>query len=290
MAVPSDPTVTTVITEALKRAGRVSPTVGQISDAIEHQFREVKSDITQRSARHPALETQYVTATVDGQSRYTIPTDADEVRSVVLVYAPTDTYWQATAQSGGATSVTLNASFSQDAENVRGKFAFILGGTGANQFAQVISYDNTTKVAGVDRTWVTNPAVGSLVHLGVSQAKLYSFDKPWGYDILNAPFQRGTPSYAAPVGRELWLNYAADRIYGLWWDYWANLDRLDEAGTVFVRHLREHRSLWVQGVAVKTMQRYDEDRYQVELSVYENMLTAYAGYSAGVGQVTYTDV
>jgi len=88
----------------------------------------------------------------------------------------------------------------------------------------------------------------------------------------------------------MWLNYATDRIYALWWDYWANLDRLDEAGAVFIRHLREHRSLWVQGVAVKTMQRYDEDRYQLELSVYNDMLNAYAGYSAGVGQVTFTDV
>lgn len=111
-----------------------------------------------------------------------------------------------------------------------------------------------------------------------------------GYDLQNAPFQRGTPSLAAPVGREMWLNYATDRIYALWWDYWANLDRLDEAGAVFIRHLREHRSLWVQGVAVKTMQRYDEDRYQLELSVYNDMLNAYAGYSAGVGQVTFTDV
>ena len=290
MAIPSAPTLTAVVTEALKRAGRVSPTATQISDATEHQFREVKSDITQRSARHQVLETQYASATVDGQSRYTWPTDADEIRSLTLVHAPTDAYWQATATAGGATSITLNASFSQDPTVVRGKFVFLLGGTGANQFAQITGYDDATKVATVDRTWVTNPAAGTLAHIGLAHYKVYGFDKPWGFDLLNAPFQRGTPTYAAPVGREMWLNYAADRIYALWWDYWSNLDRLDEAGTVFIRHLQEYRSLWVQGIAVKTMQRYDEDRYQLELQVYNDMLNAYAGYSAGVGQVAFTDV
>src|SRR3990167_11141030 len=115
MAVPSDPTVTSVVTEALRRAGRTSPSAQQITDTTEHQFREVKSDITQRSSRHPLLETQAVTATIDGQSRYTWPTEADDIRSLVIVSADTDTNWQATEQAGGATTITLNASFSQDA-------------------------------------------------------------------------------------------------------------------------------------------------------------------------------
>lgn len=290
MAIPTAPTIAAVVTEALKRGGRVSPSATQISDATEHQFREVKSDITQRSARHLSLETQYVTATVDGQSRYTWPTDADDIRSLTLVYAPTDDYWQSTATAGAGTTITLSASFSQDATNVRGRFIYLLGGTGANQFAQIISYDNTTKVATVDRTWTTNPAAGTTYHIGVDHRKLYTIDKPFGFDTLHAPYSRGTPYHAAPVGREMWLDYATDRIYALWWDYWANLDLLDEAGTVFLRHLREHRSLWVQGIAVKTMQRYDEDRYQLELQVYQNMLDAYAGYTAGVSQVNFTDV
>ena len=290
MAIPGEPTLTSVTTEALKRGGRTSPSAGQISDAIEHQVREVRADITQRSSRHQVLETQYVSATVDGQSRYTWPTEADDIRSLVLVHATTDNNWQATAQAGGATTITLNASFSQDTLDVRGKFIYLLGGTGVNQFAQVIDYDNATKIATVDRTWTTNPASGTLYHLGLWHRKLYTFDKPWGYDALQAPYQRGVPYQAAPVGREMWLDSAADRIYALWWDYWANLDRIDEAGAVFVRHLREYRSLWVQGIAVKVMQRYDEDRYQLELQVYQNMLDAYAGVSAGVGQVNFTDV
>ena len=290
MAIPSDPSPTTIVTEGIKRGGRTTPNAEQIASALEHQFREVKADITQRSARHSALETQYVTATVDGQSRYTWPTDADDIRSLTIVVSDSIAYWHGLAQSGGASSITVHASFSQATNDVQGKFIYLLGGTGANQFAQIIDYNDTTKVVTVDRAWVTNPAINTRYHIGLQHRKLFTFDKPWGYDTLIAPYQTGTPFRAAPVGREVWLDYAANDIYALWWDYWANLDRLDETGTVFVRHLREHRSLWIQGVAVKTMQRYDEDRYQGELQVYLNMLDAYAGYSAGVGQVNWTDV
>jgi hypothetical protein len=290
VAIPADPTVTSIVTEGIKRGGRTTPTSVQIASATEHQFREVKSDITQRSARHPSLETQYVSATTNGQSRYTIPTDADEVRSLQFVAGPLEGAWQGALQTATSGSATLSASFSQDVENVRGRFIYILLGTGSNQFAQIVNYNNSTKFASIDRVWVTTPVASSYYMIGTYHQKLYSFDKPWGYDTLAAPFQKGIPTKAAPVGREMWLNYAPDGIYALWWDYWANLDRLDETGTVFTRHLREHRSLWIQGVAVKTMQRYDEDRYQVELQVYNNMLEAYASYSAGVGQVNFTDV
>lgn len=289
MAIPSDPTVASVVTEALKRGGRVSPSATLISDATEHQFREVKSDITQRSSRHPALETQTPSATLAGQSRYTWPTDADDIRSLVYVEAPSTGSWQDTSTGAGATSITLAAAFDQEEDNVKGKFIFIVGGTGAGQFAQIRVYTNSTKSATVDRTWTTNPT-SSVYVIGTYHRKLYTFDKPWGYDAMQAPYQRGTPYHAAPVGREMWLDYVPDRINALWWDYWANLDRLDEAGAVFVRHLRDYRSLWVQGIAVKTMQRYDEDRYQLELQVYQDMLNAYAGYSAGIGQVNFTDV
>jgi hypothetical protein len=290
VAIPSDPSVTSICTEALKRGGRTTPTTDQINSAIEHQFREVKSDITQRSARHSSLEAQSCLRTAAGQSRYTWPTDADEIRSLQLVTGPLEGAWQGALTAASSGSVTLSASFNQSVADARGKFIYLLNGTGSTQFAQIVDYNNTTKIATLDRSWTTTPIAGTYYMIGLQHYKLHSFDKPWGYDVLQAPYGVATPRRAAPVGREMWLDQPADGIYALWWDYWANLDRLDEAGTVFIRHLREHRSLWIQGVAVKTMQRYDEDRYQSELQVYLNMLDAYAGYSAGIGQVNYTDL
>ena len=94
MSIPSDPSVTSIVTESIKRGGRTTPNTTQIASAIEHQFREVKADITQRSARHYSLETQYVSATVVGQSRYAWPTDADDIRSVVVVSSDSTAFWQ----------------------------------------------------------------------------------------------------------------------------------------------------------------------------------------------------
>ena len=101
---------------------------------------------------------------------------------------------------------------------------------------------------------------------------------------------RNTPQYAIMFGRETRLFPVPDKEYALLYSYWAKLDELNDSGSVFLNHLRTYRSLWVQGIAVKCMQRYDEDRYMSELGVYQDMLTAYAGLSSTVGQTLFRDV
>jgi hypothetical protein len=71
--------------------------------------------------------------------------------------------------------------------------------------------------------------------------------------------------------------------------YWVDLSLLDEADDLFRQLLREWRSLWIQGVAVKSMQRFDEDRYQSELAVYNIMLDLLAGQTCTVRQVNFHD-
>ena len=106
MAIPADPTVTSIVTEGLKRAGRVTPSATQITDATEHQLREVKSDITARAPRHPLLLTNSVLTLVEGQSRVAWPTDANEIRSIVMTFAPTEGNFQALAQAGTNSTIT----------------------------------------------------------------------------------------------------------------------------------------------------------------------------------------
>jgi len=65
---------------------------------------------------------------------------------------------------------------------------------------------------------------------------------------------------------------------------------LDETDTIFVNLLRELRSVWIQGIAVKTMQRYDEDRYQLELGVYQQMLTYLTVQTTLVSQMQFRDI
>ena len=39
-------------------------------------------------------------------------------------------------------------------------------------------------------------------------------------------------------------------------------------------------ALWVQGIKVRTMAKYDDDRYTTEKQIYDAMLVRYAGNNA----------
>lgn len=296
MAIPSNPSVSDIVTEGLKRGGRVSPSAGDITNGTNNQFQEVKSDIYLKAPQHQTLLTQSFAPTVIGVSRYNRPTACEALRSVQLIDAPVSGSWRGTAQTGGASTITLSASFSADQADVIGRFVFITSGAGSGQFAQVISYNNTTKIATIETAWATlnstwvSPDSTSVYLLEALRVKLWDSHKPTEWDTLNAPFVQGTPKRATVVGTQIWLDYTPDRVYVLLYDYFQALDQLDEALTPFTSHLRKFRNIWIQGMAVKTMQRYDEDRYQLELGVYNTMLDLYGSSAANVNQVMFRDV
>lgn len=296
MPIPSNPSVSDIVTEGLKRGGRVSPSAGDITNATNHQFQEVKADIYLKAPQHKSLLSRSIAKTVNGVSRYTLPTACETLRSVQLIDAPVTGDWRGTAQAGGASSITLSTSFSSDETDVLGRFVFITAGTGSGQFGQITAYNNSTKVATLESAWATldsswvSPDSTSVYLVESYRTKLWEHSKPYEWDTLTTPFTKGTPTHAALVHNQLWMNYTPDRQYILFYDYWVALDQLDETSAMFVAHMRKFRSLWVQGVAVKTMQRYDEDRYMPELQVYNAMLDLYGGSAANIGQVTYRDV
>jgi hypothetical protein len=296
MPIPSNPTVADIVTDGLKHGGRVNPTAADITNASNIQFQQVKSDIYLKAPRHSSLLTQAAIPTVVGVSRYNWPTNCEAIRSVQLIDAAQYGSWRGTAQGGGANYITLASGFDEDPTNIIGRFVFITGGTGQGQFGQCVSYNNSTKVftiegnwSSLDNTWV-NPNSTSVYLVETQRFKLFDYSKPVDWDTIVAPFAKQIPSMATVVGRQLWLNHAPDRVYVLFIDYWQALDKLDETSTLFTDHLRKFRSLWTQGVAVKIMQRYDEDRYGMEMGIYNAMLDLYGSEASAVGQVTFRDI
>lgn len=290
MAIPSDITVANLVTEALKRAGRTNPTAGQITDATSYQFREVKADIISRSARQAPLLTTGVDSTVDGLQRYPWPTPANEVSSVTLLDGPDE--YRGTAQAGAATTITLAATFDNSSvDSMKGKYLVTTGGTGVDQIRQVTGWNNSTKVATIDSAWTTNPDATTTYLVATDHRVLWDLDHATEWSTYEAPSSRGKSFAASMHGRELWLQHTPDKIYGLWWSYWAHLDRLDEStSTVLLRHIRDYLSLWMQGLAVKLDQRYDEDRYQTEYMVYQTMLAEYGKEGGTLRLMQFTDV
>lgn len=296
MAVPSNPSISDIVTEGLKRGGKVNPSVSDITNATNIQFQEVKSDIFLKAPRHSSLLTQSMAATTKGVSRYNWPTACEALRSVQLIDAPTEGDWRGTAQTGGTASITLSASFSIDEDDFIGRFVFITSGTASGQFAQIIAWNNTTKVATIEANWTTlnsgwtTPNSTSVYLVEQYRYKLWDYSKPVDWDTISCPFQRSTPTQATSVGRQIWMDYTPDRVYVILYDYWAALDQLDESGTPLGNHMRKFRNIWTQGMAVKIMQRYDEDRYGQEVGIYNAMLDMYGSEASGIGQITFRDM
>ena len=68
----------------------------------------------------------------------------------------------ATAQAGGASTITLDTGASATNDLYKNEIITILSGTGAGQTNTVSSYDGTTKVATMIATWATNPDATSV--------------------------------------------------------------------------------------------------------------------------------
>lgn len=62
-----------------------------------------------------------------------------------------------TAQAGGATSITLDASASATTDYYINQLVYITGGTGVGQSKFITAYNGTSKVATVNSAWATNP-------------------------------------------------------------------------------------------------------------------------------------
>jgi hypothetical protein len=288
MAVPTPPTVTSLVTQALKRAGRTTPTATQITEATDHALQEVKADIMLMAPTHPNLAATSTAVTTMGQARYNAPDDWNEFRGLVLLDGPEE--WRGQAQAATNNTITLASTFSADTNAVIGKYIILTDGPGITQYRQILNYNNSTKVASVDVDWEPDPTVATSYLVISNHSNLWPLSLITEMDRQETPGVLGSPYYAAVYGQEYTLYPTPDRSsYGILTRYYVDLSSLDEAAPLFLQLLAEWRSLWIQGIAVKSMQRFDEDRYQSELKVYEFMLDKLASQTCLIRQMRQAD-
>lgn len=287
MAVPSNLTPTQVVTEALKWGGRTVPTSAQITDGLTLYMAAVKSDLHRVAPCHPSLLTQTTVPTQIGLSKYDWPVDAEEISSINLIDTRDETGWTGTAQAGSSSSITLAAGFDSVGIEMRGRYVHnttpAVTGKG-----QILTYDNTTKVAGLTTVDGTAFAVATPYMI---EAMRWEVKKRTSYH-MNAweqSYELTRPRQMIMRGRTGVFDKAPDRVYIMEWEYWAALDRLDDAGAVFLRHLREWNALYFQGIGIRVMTRFDEDRRNTETQIYNQMLAEYASTACNIVDGTYTD-
>jgi hypothetical protein len=210
--------------------------------------------------------------TVRGQMRYAIPDDHNQSLSLMLLDGPDE--WRGTAQAGTSSSMTLAASFSENDDDIGGKWLMLTGGTGSGQYRQILTYNDTTKVVTTDTAWTTTPDSTTTYLIVQNRHTLYpkNFDEVWDY-YLSMEVNMSKPRRCALFNQEFYLYPVPDKsTYGLVHHYYADLSKVDEASTLFIQLLREWRSLWIQGIAAYTAQRYDDERFPAFWQLYQAQL------------------
>jgi hypothetical protein len=278
MAAPTAPTVTTIATEGLNKAGYVSSTPGWtalLSRASNRWMAEVKNDIWGYIKDLKMLQlTRFLTLT-NGLSRYSMPTDFSTDMTQVCCFGN----HRGTVTGGTSTSVNLALDEDITTGDIIGKEIVITSGTGLNSYSQVTAYDTATVSATVSPAWATTPVSGDGYMIIDTYTPLIR--KPiWELDQNTYPSVQGEPEFSFETGDadygEFYLYptpYRSDAVpYVIKQRYYANLLTLDLAGTLMSTLYQRWESVWVQGVYAKALEDMDDNRAIAEKTAYVNMV------------------
>mgnify|MGYP001601220275 CR=1 FL=1 len=270
MAAPTAPTLTSITTEGLRKAGYASPSASQLTQAQDEWMAEIKNDILVYGGGRK-LTSMYTTSysvTVQGKERYSRPTDFFSDMTMEIL----DGTERGTATGGAVGSVTL----AEDEGDIIGKYVLITAGTGANSFSQITAFNSSTFVATVNPDFSVAPASGSsyMVIDSIYQLQQHPI---WS---KGSNYTRGLPQAFYPIGDndygEFILSptpYNSDgHVFGVRMRYYANLFTLDLAGTLMSTLYHNWRNIWTQGVFVKSLQMDNDNRYKDELKAYYAMI------------------
>lgn len=120
MAVPTVPTVTTILTEAFRRCGVPSPTTAQLTRAEDEWLEEVKQEIQAEKRWHALEDTQTITS-VASQQAYSKPSPLDRVLRMRFIDASGNIFPMVGPVVGLQTKGTTTANLCQYWEEFEGQ-------------------------------------------------------------------------------------------------------------------------------------------------------------------------
>ena len=304
MAVPSAVTLDEIVTEALKRAGRTTPSAAVIASAKAQQFREVKSEMEQIfDVTLPELYGELGGATIIGETTLALPTSNVQAVESIRIYEPgTDDGWDDTLQAATSTTMTMAAALNEDTEKMQGRYVYFDGGTGSGQLVQMGEYNNTTKVSPITGTFETTPDNTTTYVIASDREHTIQEDLILQSE-LDVDLVRGRPTcwasvWANPgsatdqddVVRSIRWNIVPDKVYPVRYVVRYAMDWLDESGTLLTTMLRRYRAVWIQGIAAYSMQLYDEDRFFQTYQIYRDMLEKLSAKYARIYHMSYNNL
>src|SRR3990172_11390470 len=270
MAAPTAPTLSSIVTEALAKAGYPIPSAALTTRASNQWMEEIKDDLLMalKTSRIKSIEFSSVMVTTPGIGKYSDPEESSDLSMTLLNGTVTGT-----AQAGSANTIQLEASTAKTEAELLGKEILVTSGTGKGSISQVIDFDESTKIATVSPNFNTAPASGS----GYMVIESYSpIEKKTTieYDRLITPTVTGKPEFYFPVGDDtygsFYLYHVPDKDYGIRQKWYADLTRLDLSGTRISTLYRRWRNVWIYGVAWKAIEAIpDPQRASIAKGEYE---------------------
>jgi hypothetical protein len=272
MAAPTAPTLVSITTEGLKKAGYSSPSTPQLTRAQDEWMEEIKQDIWEEAKKLKSLMKTAIYITTEGLDRVAMPADYSSDMTMKLL----DGSVTGTAQSGAVGSITLEATdTSLESDLKKKKGILVYSGTGKGSYSQITAYNTSTKVASVSPNFNTAPVNGD-------GYMLVDYDPPikqkpvWVYDDGEPTTEVGEPRFYFPTGDddngEFILSPKPFREsgipYGIQFRYYADLTRVDLASTLMTTLYRRWRSLFVLGVQAKALDAKDDKRADKKIRSY----------------------
>jgi hypothetical protein len=288
MAAPTAPTLTTLVAEALKKAGNSNPSSDLTDRAEDKWMEEIKADIwgkVQGKKLKPLL-TSRITVLTDGQPQYDRASDFEEddgKNAMELMWGDK----AGTADAGSTTSITF-PSTANYTDDIVGRRLVITSGTGQGGIAWITAYNTSTRVATLGPALTTAPASGSgyLIVEASKPLTQRSLERVRQDGTLKL---RGEPAYFVPLesggSRSFLLAPVPYRnISGLsfvlqeW--YYVHLLKADLDGDVVERTYLEWRNVYEAGLIWKSYIDDEDDQKNVQFGIYQRELKRLIGNDA----------
>lgn len=274
MALPTDPTATTLTTEAYKASGIASPSAAQLTRATDEWLQEILDDIWNTASesgntRLKTLQETLIAVSTSGKRFYDLGEDVDEELVVDIL----DGSRRGTAQSGAAGTITLASADGGTVANTEGKYILITGGTGSAGYKECISFNATTKVATMDSNWDTAPDATSTYLVVDNEGPNLDEEHISEVDDVSSSPLKGKPTTFCKYNRQIIFNKPFDKsTYGLRMRYYMNIHQVNLTGGATTRITRIYRNwhdVLKQGLIWKCLRDLDDNRYQAEFALYE---------------------
>lgn len=277
MAIPTNPTLATLVAEGFKQAGIMSPVSALTTRGQDQWMEEIKNDVFIKSAevqkRLRSLYTTAVSMCVIGKSRYSLPPDYGGDLTLTIL----DGDETGTATGGAAGSVTLAADEGMTEAFALGKQILITSGTGVGSMSQVTAYSTTTKIAPVTPNFTTSPVSGDGYKV-IDDYRMLRTTSISNISELADPTASGKPIKYAITGDadygEVVFDFAPDKAYGMQFRYYVDTSLVDLSGTLISTLYRKWRNLWIQGIKAKALLEKHDEKAEKELNRYYTYVEA----------------